>query len=132
MLSQTIDQKMREVIRYFADNNFDVSEIIIRGRKQGLNEKRVLSGMMRVYEKIQQGEVIKPRNLVWKAWEEARGIKNSDVMNFLLNRDKLIAENKKLRKNVAIVYVACLLSLCGSWLFFFLFVEYWLGAKLWG
>lgn len=130
MLSQTVDEKMRKVVKYFADNNHQVSEIISRGRKQGITEKQSLSGMARVYERMEQGEVIKPLNMVWMAWEEAKKAKSKDVMNFMFNRDHLIVETKKAKKLVAIMFLICVFGVLGSWLIFFLYLEYYLGAKL--
>lgn len=131
MLSQTIDEKMRKVVKFFDENNFPVSEIIKRGRKQGLNEKQILSGMSAVYERMERGEEIKPYRMVWRVWDEAKNARNKDVMNFFFNREALIAENKKVHKRLAFIYTICIFFMCGSWLFFLLFIEYGLGVRLW-
>lgn len=126
MLSQTVDEKMRKVISYFSDNNFEVGEVITKGRKQGLTEKQILSGMARVYERMEQGENIKPIRMAWAAWQEAKTAKNNDVKKFLLNRDLIIKENKKLEKRVAVIFVVSLFTLLASWLGFFMYLEYFL------
>lgn len=131
MLSQTIDEKMREVVRFFDENKLPVSEILKRGRKQGLNEKQTLSGMAAVYERVTRGEKIKPNRLVWQAWNEGKQARSKDVMNFLFNRNDLIAKTKKMSKRFAVGYTVFIFAIIGSWLFFFLFIEYGLGIKLW-
>jgi hypothetical protein len=73
-----LDDKMKEAISLFASNNHAVQEIIKRGRKQGLSEAQTRAGMVRVLERIQEGENIKPIRMVWQAWAEAKQVHGDD------------------------------------------------------
>lgn len=73
-MNPNFEQRMKDTVKFFADNNFPMSELIKRGKKQGLTEAQIRAGMIRVYEKVQKGEKVKPIRYAWNAWNEAKNI----------------------------------------------------------
>lgn len=124
MLDESIDEKMRKVVKWFYENNHNASQMITRGKKQGLTEKQTLSGMARVYERHEQGEIIKPINMAWMAWEEAKKAKDANVVNFMFNRTALMKQVKRLQKWTAVAFLVGVFALLASWFSFFMYLEY--------
>lgn len=85
------EQKMKEAIRFFDENHFPLYELIKRGAKQRLTSGQVRAGMVRVWERVKAGEVIKPMRLAWQAWTEAHKVQSSEFDSMESNRESLRA-----------------------------------------
>ena len=81
-----LDKKMKEATAFFNGNNLPIHELIKRGRKQGLKEVQTRAGMVKVYERIMNGEQIKPIRMAWKAWNEGKSANLDEFM--ILEQDK--------------------------------------------
>lgn len=122
MTNMEMDQKMREAIRLFVDNKHSIPEIIKRGWKQGLSEAQTRAGMVRVLERVQAGETIKPIRLVWQAWAEAKKVQSEDFMRYEKGRDELNKRIDNIKKKVKIgigcVVASYALIAAGIWWYF--------------
>lgn len=112
----TFEDKMRAAITLFQENKHQANEVIKRGRKQGLKEAQTREGMVRVWERVQAGETIKPIQMAWEAWAEAKNAQGQEFLEYEFTREELRMVIRKLRKqrDIGIVIVAALSLLCVS------------------
>jgi hypothetical protein len=76
------------VFEFYENKKRPVSEILKRGRKQGLRDAQIYEGMQIIYDKIQSGEFIKDIALVWRVWEEAKRSEGREMEGFVRDFSK--------------------------------------------
>lgn len=118
--------KIAAAFKFFEEAGHSVHQIVVRGRRKAIKEPCILEGMVRVWERVQAGEDIKPISLVWVAWEEAKNCQGEEYVKWCLNRKDYMAQIERLERSVtvreAIIYglIALYLSSAGLiyWIYF--------------
>ena len=122
-----MEKEMKEAIQFFADNNFPAVEMIKKGWKQSLTEGQTRAGMVRVYNRVKDGEEIKPNRLAWRAWEEGAKIQADDFMALETDKETLRSQVDSLTKHRMIVSI-----LAGiGWITALVFIVQYFWGALW-
>jgi hypothetical protein len=94
-MSIDFGHKMREAIGFFEENNFSLSDMVTRGKKYGLTEAQVRVGMMRVFDRVNNGEELKPLRYAWAAWDEAKKVQSEAYTAYEMSRAALRKQVEK-------------------------------------
>ena len=101
-MSLEFEQKMRDAIAFYEENHFPLSEMIKKGRDQGLTEAQVRIGMVKVHDRIRNGEKLKPMRYAWQAWIEGKAAQGDAFRQIDKDRAELRKEIAKLSKQRAV------------------------------
>ena len=90
----------QDVVKYFESRNRPVKEIIARGIQRGLTEGQIVQGLQNVYDRLQSGEALKPIQIVWAIWAEAKRSKSYEYVVDQERINTLLKYNANLRDMV--------------------------------
>ena len=90
----------QKIVRFFEERNRPVKQIMARGRKHGLEESQIEQGMKIVYDRVLNGEDIRPIQIVWEVWAAAKRCKSEE---YIIDQDRisaLLKVNRNLRASL--------------------------------
>lgn len=113
-MNEDFEQRLREAIALFSDNNFALSDIVKKGNKRGITEAQIRVGMIKVAERIKNKETIKPKQMVWQAWAEAEKIQGEAYTALEKDRSELRSQIYRLTKERTIIAVIGIIGWLGA------------------